>query len=240
MLGRGRYKVYIYWATTFLWAALALLFFGVLMKSFGYDATKMWIYSPQDGNLRGLLCGFAAYLIFMLFLILPKFRHNLTWFMHFTHELTHTLVALFFFRRIEEFVVSGRDCHVKYQKSHIGYVPITLSPYCIPIYTFMLFPFRYFGAKDYMFAFDLMIAFTYAFHLHSFFRYTRFSQSDIEGVGLTRSTAFISFMHLSVLALILAMPNGGMRKAIYRVFWEYPIQLLSDPSSWWKDAFMYF
>jgi hypothetical protein len=104
----------------------------------------------------------------------------------------------------------------------------------------MLFPFRYFGAKDYMFAFDLMIAFTYAFHLHSFFRYTRFSQSDIEGVGLTRSTAFISFMHLSVLALILAMPNGGMRKAIYRVFWEYPIQLLSDPSSWWKDAFMYF
>lgn len=227
---------YSYWLSTGIYALLAFLFFGVLLKSFGYDAVKMWVCSPIKGNLRGLVCGFAAYAMFLIFLISPKIRHNLTWFMHFTHELTHTLVALIFFRRIEEFVVSRRDCHVRYENKPVGYVPITLSPYCIPIYTFMLFPFRYFGASHYMFAFDVMIAFTYAFHVHSFIRYTRYTQSDIEGCGLVRSTAFISFVHLAVLALILAMPNGGMKLAIQRVFWEYPVQLLTDPSGWLHDV----
>ena len=46
------FKKYAYWITTSIWALLALLFFGVLMKSFGYDAVKMWIFSPKDGNLR--------------------------------------------------------------------------------------------------------------------------------------------------------------------------------------------
>lgn len=233
-----------YWAATCFWALLALLFFGVLLKSFGYDAqemaVKLGLSASSSGNMFGLFCGFAAYAVFLLFLISPKVRHNLDWFIHFTHELTHTLVALLFFRRIEEFLVSGRDCHVKYQKSRIGYVPITLSPYCIPIYTFMLFPFRYFGASQYMFAFDVMIAFTYAFHLHSFIRYTRYSQSDIEGCGLSRSTAFIAFVHFAVLALILSMPKGGMSKALHRVFWEYPYQLVTNPVEYFADIVKYF
>lgn len=238
------FQKYSYWLTTGIYTLLALLFFGVLLKSFGYDAVDMWVNFKAErgkqGNMIGLLCGFVAYALFLFFLISPKIRHNLRWFMHFTHELTHTLVALLFFRRIEEFVVSGRDCHVKYQKSSIGYVPITLSPYCIPIYTFMLFPFRYFGAPQYMFAFDVMIAFTYAFHVHSFIRYTRYTQSDIEGCGLARSTAFISFVHCSVLALILSMPKGGMKLAIQRVFLEYPIQFLTDPLGWIHDVVKFF
>lgn len=236
----GTYKKFLYWISTCFWAFLALLFFGVLLKSFGFDAVRMWIYSPQNGNLRGLICGFAAYAFCLMFLISPKIRHNLNWFMHFTHELTHTLVALIFFRRIEEFLVSGRDCHVRYQKSRFGYIPITLSPYCIPIYTFFLFPFRYFGDYKYMFAFDVMIAFTYAFHIHSFIKYTRYTQSDIEGCGLARSTAFIAFIHCAVLALILSMPRSGMKLAIQRVFWEYPIQLLTDPSAWLQDVVTFF
>ena len=238
------YRKYSYWIATGFWALLALLFFGVLLKSFGHDAVDMWVNfkteRDKQGNMIGLLCGFAAYALFMFFLISPKIRHNLNWFMHFTHELTHTLVALLFFRRIEEFLVSRRDCHVKYQKSRIGYVPITLSPYCIPIYTFMLFPFRYFGAPQYMFVFDVMIAFTYAFHIHSFIKYTRYTQSDIEGCGLVRSTAFISFIHCAVLALILSMPKGGMKLAIQRVFWEYPIQILTNPSGWFHDVVKFF
>ena len=34
----GGFKKYSYWITTSIWALLAILFFGVLMKSFGYDA----------------------------------------------------------------------------------------------------------------------------------------------------------------------------------------------------------
>ena len=235
-----KHRKYSYWATTCIYVLLALLFFGVLLKSFGYDALDMWVKSPRHGSMRGLVCGFAAYALFMPSLIFPKIRHNLKWFMHFTHELTHTLAAVVFFRKIEEFVVSWRDCHVRYEKSLVGYVPITLSPYCVPLYTFMLFPFRYFGAAEYMFAFDVMIAFTYAFHIHSFIRYTRYTQSDIEGCGLARSTAFISFVHCAVLALILSMPKGGMKLAIGRVFWEYPVQLVTDPAAWLQDVVKFF
>lgn len=238
------YRKYSYWVTTCLWALLAFLFLGVLLKSFGYDALDMWVNlgaaRSTQGNMTGLLFGVAAYIFFLFFLVSPKIRHNLNWFMHFTHELTHTLMALLFFRRIEEFLVSRRDCHVKYQKSRIGYVPITLAPYCIPIYIFMLFPFRYFGAPQYMFAFDVMVAFTYAFHVHSFIKYTRYTQSDIEGCGLARSTVFILFVHCTVLALILSMPKGGMKLAIQRVFWEYPIQFITDPSGWLQDVVKFF
>ena len=235
-----KYSKYLYWVSTCFWTVLALLFFGVLLKSFGYDAVRMWVTSPVQGNVNGLLYGLVAYGVFLVLLISPKIRHNINWFRHFTHELTHTLIALLFFRRVEEFLVSRRACYVKYQKIRLGYVPITLSPYCIPIYTFMLFPFRYFGAAEYMFAFDVMIAFTYAFHVHTFIKQTRYTQSDIEGCGLVRSTAFISFIHCSVLALILSMPKGGMKLAIQRVFWEYPLQLITDPSAWFQDVINYF
>ena len=74
----GGFHKHTYWLTAGIYALLALLFLGVLLKSFGYDAVKMWVYSPKDGNLRGLMCGFAAYAVFMFFLVSPKIRHNLT------------------------------------------------------------------------------------------------------------------------------------------------------------------
>ena len=80
-----------------------------------------------------------------------------------------------------------------------------------------------------------MIAFTYCFHIHSFIRYTRYSQSDIEGCGLARSTAFIVFVHCAVLALILSIPKGGTINATCRVFWEYPCQLVTNPGEYFAD-----
>jgi hypothetical protein len=160
--------------------------------------------------------------------------------MKFTHELTHTLVALLFWRKIYEFVVRGRECYVFYEAGRIGYVPITLSPFCIPIYTFMIFPFRFAGDSQYMIIFDALIAFTYAFHVHAFIKQTRFTQPDIEGCGLAQSTTFITSVHMCVLSLIFAIPKGGVMKAISRVFWEYPIAILSDPLGWFHDVIRYF
>ena len=82
--------------------------------------------------------------------------------MKFTHELTHTLMALLFFGKIHEFVV-----------------------------------------KD-------------------------------------RSLAFISLVYLAVMALIMATPKGGVLKAIKRVSWDYPADILTDPSGWFYDIIRYF
>lgn len=233
-----------YTVSTGLFGFLAVLFFLVLITSLGKNAVDMCVRVGLDwrhsGNYMGLFAGFLAYGVFMLFLLIPRMKHNLNWLMKFTHELTHTLVALLFFGKIKEFVVKDRECYVSYLTGPVGYVPITLAPYCIPIYTFMLFPFRFAGDSHYMIIFDALIAFSYAFHVHSFIKQTRFSQPDIENCGKTRSVAFISFVHMAVISLILATPKGGVLRALKRVFWEYPVEILSDPSGWFQDIIRYF
>jgi hypothetical protein len=223
---------------------LAVLFLLVAVTSLGKNLIDIcvrvgWNWR-HDGNYVGLFAGFAAYGLFLVSMIVPRMRHNLNWFMKFTHELTHTLVAVLFFAKIREFVVKDRDCYVNYKAGPIGYVPITLSPYCIPIYTFMLFPFRFAGDSHYMIVFDALIAFSYAFHVHAFIKQTRFRQPDIENCGKARSVPFISFVHLAVISLIMATPKGGVLKAIHRVFWEYPIDILSNPAGWFHDIIRFF
>jgi hypothetical protein len=233
-----------YIASTVIFALLAVLFVGVFITSLGKNAVDMCVRVGFDwrhtGNYVGLFAGFIAYIMFALTLKIFKISHNLNWFMKFTHELTHTLIAVLFFAKIREFVVKDRDCYVNYKAGPIGYVPITLSPYCIPIYTFMLFPFRFAGDSHYMIVFDALIAFSYAFHVHSFIKQTRFRQPDIENCGKARSITFISFVHLAVISLIMATPKGGVLKAIHRVFWEYPIDILSNPVGWFHDIIRFF
>ena len=241
---RERIEKLIYSLSTGIFSVLAVLFLLVLLTSIGKNVIDICVRVGWDwrhpGNYVGLLAGFATYLIFLIFSVIPRVKHNLNWFMKFTHELTHTLVALVFFSKIHEFVVRNRECNVYYEAHPFAYVPITLSPYCIPIYTFMLFPFRFAGDSHYMIIFDVLIAFSYAFHAHAFIKQTRFSQPDIEGCGAARSTAFIAFVHLCVISLLCAIPKGGVLKAINRVLWEYPTTILTDPSGWFYDIIRYF
>ena len=241
---REKLERFTYGLSTGIFGLLAVLFLLVLITSLGKNLIDMcvrvgWDWR-HDGNYVGLFAGFAAYGLFLVSMIVPRMRHNLNWFMKFTHELTHTLVAVLFFAKIREFVVKDRDCYVNYKAGPIGYVPITLSPYCIPIYTFMLFPFRFAGDSHYMIVFDALIAFSYAFHVHSFIKQTRFRQPDIENCGNPRSVTFISFVHLAVISLIMATPKGGVLKAIHRVFWEYPIDIISNPVGWFHDIIRFF
>lgn len=227
-----------------LFSLLSVLYVGVFITSLGKNAVDMCVRVGWDwrhtGNYVGLIAGFAAYILFLIILTILKSRHNLNWFMKFTHELTHTLVALVFFRKIHEFVVRGRECFVHYDPPKVGYLPITLSPYCIPIYTLMIFPFRFAGDSHYMIIFDALIAFTYAFHVHAFIKQTRFTQNDIENCGIAQSVSFISFVHLAIISLILAIPKGGVLKAIGRVFCEYPKQIIFDFSGWIHEIIKFF
>lgn len=232
-----------YFALTAIYGMLAILFVGVFITSLEKNAIDMYVRVGWDwrhtGNYVGLFAGFLAYGLFMLSLLLPRVKHNMDWLMKFTHELTHTLVALLFWRKIYEFVVRGRECYVFYEKGRIGYVPITLSPFCVPIYSLMLFPFRFTGDSHFMIIFDALIAFTYAFHIHLFIRQTRFTQSDIRNCGRARSVLFLAFVHLAVFSLILAIPKGGVLNALNRVFLEYPLQILSDPFGWFGEIIIF-
>ena len=229
--------------STVVYGLLSALFVFVLITSFAKNLIDMCVRVGtdwrHDGNYMGLFAGFLVYVVLWAILKIFRLGHNLNWFMKFTHELTHTLVALPFFAKIHKFIVMERECNVYYE-AKVGYVPITLSPYCIPIYTFMIFPFRFAGNADYMVIFDFLIAFTYAFHVHTFIRQTRFTQMDIKGCGKSLSVAFITFVHLCVVSLILAIPKGGVLNAVKRVFWEYPMDILTSPVEWFHDVIRFF
>ena len=240
---REKFERAFYYISTGFYGILAALFVLVLVTSLGKNLIDMTVRVGFDcnveGNYVGLFVGFAVYIILAIILKVFRLGHNMRWLMKFTHELTHALVALVFFGKIHKFIVMDRECSVYYE-AKVGYVPITLSPYCIPIYTFMLFPFRFAGDSHYMIIFDFLIAFTYAFHVHAFIKQTRYTQKDIKGCGKALSTTFITFVHLCVASLILATPKGGVLKAVNRVFWEYPLSVLTDPSGWFHEIVRFY
>lgn len=244
MGGRNRGVGYV--ASTALYSVLALLFLGVLITSLFKNAIFMSTRSGLDwhytGNYLGLAAGALSYILITVVLRKLRGGHNLDWFMKFTHELTHTLAVVALFGKISEFVVRGYECYVRYRVNRcgIGELSISLAPYCIPIYTFMLFPFRLAGDADYMILFDALIGLSYAFHVHTFIKQTRLSQSDIEHCGIARSVVYISFVHFAVLALILAIPKGGVLKAVGRVFYYYPIDIITNPVGWAQEILQYF
>ena len=166
--------------------------------------------------------GFASF--FVLFFI-PRIRSNTHWMMSFTHEFTHLLFALLFFRKIQRFKVDSKDSHVSFSGGWYGYIPITLSPYCVPIFTLSLLPWRFTTPTSnpyYLAAIDILIGFTFAFHVCCWVKQIRMHQTDITGPGVVRSLLVISIFIILNLCLVLLTPSSGVINAITRVFWEFP------------------
>lgn len=203
-----------------LLAACVLLALGVLVKSIRLETVSLdRIY------LHGfLLVGFAAFFFLFLF---PRARGNTRWMMSFTHEFTHLVFAILFFRKIHRFNVDARDSHVSFSSGWLGYTPITLSPYCIPIFTLALLPWRFTtGNGFFLSVIDILIGFTFAFHICCWAGQIRLHQTDITGPGTVRSLLFITFFILVSLSLVMLTPSSGVQLALQRVFWDFPQELV--------------
>ena len=169
-----------------------------------------------------LAIGFVAF--FSVFLI-PRLRNNFRWLMKFTHEFTHLVFAILFLRKIERFKVDKVDSYVSYSNGWFGYYSITLSPYCVPLFTLALLPWRFTtGTATPLFLsiIDVLIGFTYAFHVCCWIRQTRLHQTDIIGPGVVRSLLIIAIFHILNFCLVVLTPSSGVVLAIQRVFWDFP------------------
>lgn len=135
----------------------------------------------------------------------------------FEHELTHAIVALLFFRKITKFVVTGHDGG--YVRHHGGFggdfgdLNITLSPYFLPTFTFLLVFIRPFLPLEYLFFYDIFLGFTLGYHFFSTLNELRrnwhqkhfqqalsykMTQSDIGKSGYVFSIIYILTMTLLI------------------------------------------
>ena len=201
-------------------AALLVIAVAVLVQTVRLDSRP-----GRLGLHQNLAAGFIAF--FVLFII-PRIRNNTRWMMSFTHEFTHLVFALLFFRKIHRFKVDAKDSHVSYSGGWYGYIPITLAPYCVPLFTLALLPWRFTTGNPYYLAgIDIFIGFSYAFHVCCWVKQTRLHQTDLIGPGIVRSLLVIALFHILNFCLVLLTPSSGVELAIKRVFWEFPSAFLS-------------
>ena len=151
----------------------------------------------------------------------PSLRYS------FTHEFTHLIFALLFFRRIYRFKVDNKDSHVSFSGGWYGYIPITLAPYCVPVFTLALLPWHFTTSLHaYLYAIQILIGFTYAFHVSCWVMQIRLHQTDITGPGKVRSLLVIAIFILLFLCVIVLTPSSGVSKAFSRVFWDFPSEFV--------------
>ena len=106
--------------------------FPAIQGAYQRLATYQWM-------LYGML---AYYLLRRLSFI----RRNEEWMQTFSHELSHTIVSLLFFKKIHSFHVEENN-GVVWHSGGFGGIFITLAPYCLPIFSVKSFFFFTLGCK---------------------------------------------------------------------------------------------
>lgn len=213
-------------------ALLVALYVGVLVRTIreGTVINPRYFFNNNGYEFAGFI---AFFLILAFVSVFRKLKlsgliwNNIHWLMTFTHELTHTIFALLFFRCIHRLNADSRNSHVLYGNGPLGYLTITLSPYCVPLYTLLLLPWRYTTPANkegiyFLWTIDVLIGLTYAFHVYCWLRQTRLYQSDITGPGKVRSTLYITLFQLINFCLVLLLPGKGVMKALTNTFYNYP------------------
>lgn len=201
-----------------VWAILLLIAVGVLVKTYRIETSRISRIAFHKYLGIGFVVFFASF-------IFPRIRQNVRWMMTFSHEFTHLLFALLFCRKIHRFNVDNKDSHVSFSAGWFGYHAITLSPYCVPIFTLALLPWRFTTGTTtptFLAAIDILIGFTYAFHICCWVSQTRLYQTDITGPGIVKSLLCIATFHLLNFCLVVLTPSSGVVLAIQRVFWDFP------------------
>lgn len=193
----------------------------VLVLTFtGFLSALGLIYS----EFSDYLWFFAGAAIYFAANHLKWFNQNTKWMRTFTHELTHTIVGIFFLRKIHSFNASNNEGAVVHSGGNFGSLFITLAPYCLPIYTFGFALVRLLGAEETLFVFDIFMGFTLAFHLNCYAIETRPIQTDLKKSGYVRSALFIPSALFLNITLIVCTIHSNLIQAIKDVFvsyWEY-------------------
>lgn len=163
-------------------------------------------------------------------------KNNLSFIEVFSHEFTHTVVALLFNRKIHSFQAGEQEGVICTSgKSQYALIPISLAPYCLPIFTYLFLLFRWMLDFHGVWIYDILIGITISFHIYCFKTQMSCQQSDINQYPLPFSYFYIVTMWLINLCLILPAffpnMNGDGTTQYHYGIWSCIYRLVE---SWWK------
>ena len=175
---------------------LALLLALQLRESVGIVKAIFFPTPPMtvSGNLDMYLwtaVGAVAYT-----LLRGLLRKNIVWLETFSHELTHIVVSLMLFSKIQSFRAGQSSGEVTTSGSDVSRVFVSLAPYCLPIFTYLLLFFRPLIKADSLYVYDILVGISIAFHAICFKTQTGNHQPDIN-----RFPLFFSYLYIAAALL---------------------------------------
>lgn len=196
--------------TTYILWMIFLIIITLLLVPYIYDIFRILFFNPKISVLSQLslyqwsAIGFIAYCIFHKFVKL-----NIEWLETDSHEKIHGFVGWFFGRRIHS-SHSEEGSGVIYTSgsslwSRWGLLPMSLAPYCLPLWTYSILWLRPFISFQGRWLFDVLIGISLAFHYFCFASQTRRNQTDINQYPLIFSYSYIYLARLiNVMIIIVA------------------------------------
>ena len=195
----------------YAWTLIEILFFPKHVKIIQQLSLFQWVAA-----------GFVFYSVVRRFL-----KKNTLWFETFTHELTHIIVAMLFFRKVHSFHAEvGTGVVSTSGKSNGMIAPMSLAPYCLPIYTFLLLSFRSLMNFHGVWIFDIIIGISISFHVNCFIHQTGKYQTDINQYPLLFSYLFIYVARLINACIIIVsfFPSYN----VFTSFWRYVVAIYNN------------
>lgn len=221
---------------TIILTALMIVIIFLLSLPYAWEILNV-IFKPMRESLlnqlemyRWVSVGMVTYVVFRRFM-----KTNLSFLEVFSHEFTHTVVALFFNQKVHSFQ-AGEQSGAIYTSGDKQYslIPISLAPYCFPIFTYLLLSIRWMLDFHGMWIYDILIGITICFHIYCFRTQIGNHQSDINQFPLLFSYLYIITMWLLNICLILPaffpnMNGHGITEYHYGI-WSCMYRLVQD---WW-------
>jgi hypothetical protein len=170
--------------------------------------------------------GFLAFAIIRL-----KVKKNMKWLETFSHELTHITVALLFLRKVHSFhAEEGKGVVYTSGKHQYALAPMSLAPYCLPLFTYLLLSIRGLLDERSVWIYDILIGMTMCFHFICFWKQSSKRQTDINQFPLPFSFFYIltALLINSCIILVAFFPNYN----VFTSFWRYLTSI-------WENAIVF-
>lgn len=156
--------------TTIILTAFIIGIIFLLSLPYAWEILTI-IFNPKRVTLLGQLEIYKWVSVgAVIYMVLRRLmKNNMSFLEVFSHEFTHTVVALLFNRKIHSFQ-AGEQAGVicTSGKRQYALIPISLAPYCFPIFTYLLLSIRWMLDFHGVWIYDILIGITICFHIYCF------------------------------------------------------------------------